>query len=96
MMSRLPGISVHRIVEHFGRQMVECALVCAADIHARAAPDWLKAFQHFDGGCIIDFGRTGACAPEEIVGHDPVIGGRESAAQAMFPIYSHFGTTKAQ
>ena len=44
---------VHRIVEHFGGEVVERALVGAADIHAGAAADGLEPFQHLDRGAII-------------------------------------------
>ena len=39
---------VHRIVDHFGEQVVQRLLVGAADIHAGAAAHRLQAFQHLD------------------------------------------------
>ncbi len=49
---------VHRVVEDFGEQMVEGALVGAADIHAGALADGLQPLQHLDrGGGIAGGGR---------------------------------------
>ncbi|MHC3925693.1 hypothetical protein ACMZ4W_00781 [Brevundimonas naejangsanensis] len=49
---------VHRVVEHFGEQVVQGALVGAADIHARAFADGLQPLQHLDrGGGIAGGGR---------------------------------------
>jgi hypothetical protein len=39
---------VHRIVEHFGDQMVERALVGAAELHTGTAADRLQPFEDFD------------------------------------------------
>ena len=39
---------VHRVVEHLGDEMVQRALVGAADIHARAAAHRLQALEHLD------------------------------------------------
>ena len=39
---------VHRVVQHFGEQMVQGALVGAADVHAGALADGLKSLQHLD------------------------------------------------
>ena len=50
---------VHRIVEHFGGEVVQRALVGAADIHARAAPDGLEPLQHLDRGGVVIGGRLG-------------------------------------
>ena len=44
---------VHRIVEHFGGEMVERALVDAADIHARPPAHRLQPLQHLDGMRVI-------------------------------------------
>ena len=41
---------VHGVVEHFGEEVMQRLLVGAADIHAGAAADGLKAFQHLDVG----------------------------------------------
>ncbi len=51
---------VHRIVEHFGGEMVKRALVDAADIHAGAAADRLQPFEHLDRmGVVIGRRRSG-------------------------------------
>ena len=47
---------VHRIVEDLGGQMVQRALVGAADIHAGAVPDRLQPFENLDIGGIISVG----------------------------------------
>jgi hypothetical protein len=60
---------VHRVVEHFGGEVVERALVRTADVHARTAANRLKPFQHFDGGTIVCFAGGGGKLVEEIVGH---------------------------
>ncbi len=51
---------VHRIVDHFGEQMMQRLLVGAADIHAGAAANGLQPLQHLDmfGG----IGALGAAA----------------------------------
>lgn len=52
---------VHRVVDHFGEQVMQRLFVGAADIHARATPDRLKAFEDLDiRGCIAVFGIGGA------------------------------------
>ncbi len=52
---------VHRIVEHFGEQVMQRALVGAADIHARTPAHRLEPLQHLDrGGVIVGLaGRAG-------------------------------------
>ena len=60
---------VHAVVQHFGRQMVQRALVRAADIHARATTDWFQSFEHFNGGGIIAGGGCGLGC-EQVIGHD--------------------------
>ena len=47
---------VHRIVDHLGGEVVERALVGAADVHAGAAADGLEPFEHLDRGCVIAVG----------------------------------------
>ena len=59
---------VHRIVEHFGGEVVQRALVGAADVHAGAAADGLEPFQHLDRGGIVAVGR-GRGGRREEVGH---------------------------
>ena len=50
---------VHRIVEHLGGEMMQRALVGAADIHARPAADGLEPLQHLDrGGVVIGGARA--------------------------------------
>ena len=39
---------VHGVVEDFGGEVMQCALIGAADIHAGPAPDRLEAFQNLD------------------------------------------------
>ncbi len=39
---------VHRIVEHFGDEVMERALVGAADIHTGTAADGLQPFEDLD------------------------------------------------
>ena len=41
---------VHRVVDHFGEQMMQRLLVGAADIHAGPAPHRFQAFEHLDVG----------------------------------------------
>jgi hypothetical protein len=51
---------VHRVVQHLGHQMVQRALVGAADIHAGALADGLQPLQHLDGGGVVgNHGRFG-------------------------------------
>jgi hypothetical protein len=44
---------VHGVVEHLGHQMVQGALIGAADIHARTLAHGLQPLQHLDGGGIV-------------------------------------------
>ena len=39
---------VHRIVEHFGGEVVHGTFVRAADVHSGAAADRLEPLQHLD------------------------------------------------
>ena len=39
---------VHRVVDHFGEQVMQRLLVGAADIHAGTAADGFQTFQHLD------------------------------------------------
>src|SRR5215471_19514180 len=47
---------VHRIVEDLGNEMMESAVVRAADIHAGTPADRLQSFENFDvlGGIAVD------------------------------------------
>ena len=52
---------VHGIVEHFGGEVVQRALVGAADVHAGAAAHRLEPFEHLDiGRRVAGFGAGGA------------------------------------
>ncbi len=52
---------VHRVVDHFGEQMVQRLFVGAADIHAGPAAHRLEAFEHLDiGRGIAGLGAGGA------------------------------------
>ncbi len=47
----MPGNGfVHRVVDDFGKEMVQRLLVGPADIHARTHADRLQAFENPDGG----------------------------------------------
>ena len=59
---------VHAVVEHLGGQVMQRALVGAADIHARPAPHGFQPLEHLDRGGVIGFGRGGGFG-EQIVGH---------------------------
>ena len=71
---------VHRIVEHLSDEMMQRALVGAADIHAGAAADGFEPFQHLDRGGVVGFGRAGGRV-EEIVGHRTTLGVRRGHAK---------------
>ena len=52
---------VHRVVDHFGEQMMQRLFVGAADIHAGPAADRLKPLEHLDvGRGVAGFGAAGA------------------------------------
>jgi hypothetical protein len=60
---------VHRVVEHFGDEVVQRALVRAADVHAGAAADGFEPFEHLDGRAIIAFlGAAGGQLVEQGAG----------------------------
>ena len=48
---------VHRIVDDLGGEVVERALVGAADVHAGAAADGLEPLEHLDRGGVVTVGR---------------------------------------
>lgn len=50
---------VHRVVEHFGGEVVQRPLVGAADVHARPAPDRLQALQDLNRMGIVIGGSGG-------------------------------------
>ena len=75
---------VHRVVEHFGGEVVQRAVVGAADIHAGAAPDGLEPFQHLDRGGIVIAAARGQFF-EQVVGH------ATSYRRAEFPRYKRRG-----
>jgi hypothetical protein len=58
---------VHGVVEHLGHQVVQRALIGAADIHAGALADGLQPLQHLDGGGVVAL--RGVVSGKEIVGH---------------------------
>ena len=61
---------VHRIVEHFGGQVVIGALVGAADIHPGAAANGFEPLEHLDRRGVVIAGAGGRSGSEEIVvGH---------------------------
>ncbi len=89
--ARKPGdCLVHCIVEHFGGEMVQRALVGAADIHAGPSPDRLQSFEDLDvlGGIAVGgivgarSGRGRREAVEEIC-HAPIIGRLAPGASRM-------------
>ncbi len=55
---------VHRIVDDLGEQVMQRFFVGAANVHARAAADWLQPLQHLDVGCRVGVRSVGrfACA----------------------------------
>ena len=57
---------VHGVVEDLGDEVVQRALVGAADIHAGALADRLQPLEHLDGGGVV--GGPGG-AGEKVVGH---------------------------
>ena len=48
---------VHAIVDDLGGEVVERAVVGAADVHAGAAADGLEPFEHLDRGGVVAVGR---------------------------------------
>ncbi len=44
---------VHRVVDDFGKEMMQRLLVGTTDIHAGTHAHRLEAFQHADGGCTV-------------------------------------------
>ncbi len=75
--ARVPGHRlVHGVVEHFGDEVIEGALVGAADIHAGPAPHRLEPFEDLDvlGGIAVRLRLAGKIVEE--VGHasyEPII-----------------------
>ena len=39
---------IHRIIDHFGEQMMQCLFIRPANIHARTAADRFETLEHFD------------------------------------------------
>ena len=80
---------VHRIVDDLGGEVVERALVGAADVHARAAADGLQALKHLDRGSVVAFGCGRGGVGSEQVGHVPFgIGRCFRSYQAEGPRFS--------
>ncbi len=66
---RVPGHGfVHRVVEHFGHEMVQRAVVGPADIHARTPPDRFEPLEDLDRGSVVIAAGRGRVF-EQIVGH---------------------------
>ncbi len=59
---------VHRVVEHLGGEVMQRAVVGAADIHAGAPPNWLQPLKHLDGGGIV-VTAGGRGIVEQVVAH---------------------------
>ncbi len=59
---------VHRIVDDLGGEVVERALVGAADVHARAAADRLEPLEHLDRRGVVAVGGSRSGGGEQ-VGH---------------------------
>ena len=57
---------IHRIVQNLRRQMMQRALIRAADIHAGAVAYRLQPFQNFDIGGVIS---VGICRGTKKIGH---------------------------
>lgn len=53
---------VHGIVDHLGEEVVQSALIGAADIHAGPAADRLQPFEDLDGGSVVAGLGQGAAA----------------------------------
>ncbi len=85
---------VHRIVEHFGGEVVECALVGPADVHARTAAHRFEPFEHLDRGTIVAFAIAGRQGVEQVVsgfgGHVRPIGCCDSGEQAVVAPYPQY------
>ena len=64
---------VHRVVEHFGREMVQRAFVGAADIHAGPPTHRLQALEHLDGRAIVAVRRTVCWEFKKVIGHSRTI-----------------------
>src|SRR5690606_37120418 len=74
---------VHAVVDDLGGEMVERALVGAADIHAGAAADGFESLKHLDLRSVVAVGG-GARGVEQIVTHKMAIRGGEGRWQARF------------
>ena len=59
---------VHGVVDHLGEEVMQRALVGAADVHAGAAADGLEAFEHLDRRRVV-IGRRGGLGGEEVGWH---------------------------
>ena len=83
---------VHRIVDDFGRQMMQRVDVGAADIHAGAAAHGLQPFQNLNVLGCIGLGRCGTAVEKVgfVFGHDRLMrafgnaGSRESRCPQLF------------
>ena len=73
---------VHRVVEHFGSEVVECALVGAADVHAGPPPDGLEPFENFNRAGIV-VAAAGGQLLEQVFGLGEAIGSGFAGIQAL-------------
>ena len=60
---------VHRVVEHFGGEVVQRTLVGPADIHPGPPPHRLQPLKHFDCGTVVSLGAGGGQFVEQVIGH---------------------------
>ena len=86
---------VHRIVEHFGKEMMQGGFVGAADIHAWASPHRLKPLQNLDRRGVI-VGLAGRAAVRRLFQLDSRLfiprrpaGGGGSGSAKKIVIVSH-------
>ncbi len=73
---------VHRIVDHFGGEVVQSAGVGPADIHAGPAAHRLEALEDLDRGSIVIVGRPCGTGSEEIGHYRNAIGAGGVRCQA--------------
>jgi hypothetical protein len=77
---------VHRVVERLGGEVMEPALVGAADIHAGAATHRFEAFEDLDvlgGVAVADAVHPGGCHAVEKICHGSIIGSLALGASRM-------------
>ena len=81
---------VHGVVQHLCGEVVQRALVGAADIHAGAAADGFQPLQHLDCRAVIGFAKLGCVARcvKKVFCHSARIPCAESSAQGEQPKFS--------